>query len=289
MKRRSGAASLLSSVLPHRATVIDRVVLITGAGSGIGAELARMLVDSGAKVALLDRDEGAVRGLAARLGPAAAAFAVDVTSGELTRDAIDAAAAHFGQLDAVVVNAGIAGPSEPISTIDARHFESVVQVNLIGAYHTAAAAITHLERSHGYILVVSSIAAVIPGPTIGAYAASKAGVEALYRSLRIELHDSGIDVGIAYFGLVDTDLARRMTADGLGAVLATFPKLISQPIAVSAAAAVLTQGIARQARRVCAPWWVPALLDLRPLVIAADRVVARHRGLAATIRRAELS
>lgn len=283
MKRLSVPAGL-PLVSPHRNTVIDRVVLITGAGSGIGSELARYLVDNGAKVGLLDRDESAIHSLAAELGESAAVFVVDVTSDEQTRAAIDAAAAHFERIDAVVVNAGIAGPSETISTIESREFESVIQVNLIGAYRTAAAALAHLERSGGYIMVVSSIAAVIPGPMIGAYAASKAGVEALYRSLRIELHNTGIEVGIAYFGLVDTNLARHLTEHGLGAVLATFPRLVSRPIAVSKAAEVLTGGIARRARRVYAPWWVPVLLDLRPLVIASDRVIARHPGLATTIR-----
>lgn len=265
--------------------VAGKVVLIAGAAHGIGGETARLLIQRGALVALLDRDEAAANRLAAELGRNAAAFAADVTVPESIRVAVTAAAQHFGGIDVVVANAGIAGPTATIAAIDAEQFEQVLHINLLGVYRTVAAAIPHLRGDGGYVLIISSIAAVIPGPTVAAYTTSKAGVESFGRALRIELRDKGIAVGIAYFGLIDTGLARSVTEGGLGAVLAAFPKMISEPAPVPTAAIAIADGIARRARRVCAPGWVPLLLDLRPLVIAADRLIGLHPRLRAVIAR----
>ncbi|ANB00573.1 short-chain dehydrogenase [Mycobacteroides chelonae CCUG 47445] len=266
-----------------RPSLVGQVVAITGAGHGIGAEVAQELVAGGARVALIDRDTDAVRRLAVRLGDQAAAFEGDVTSDASICDAMICAAAHFGRLDAVVANAGIAGHAAPVAGTQPEQFEQVIQVNLLGVYRTVHGALPHLAPRDGYILIVSSIASVIPGPTISAYVASKAGVEAFARALRIELYHKRIDVGLAYFGLVDTDLAQKLTSTGLGAVMATFPKILAKPIPVSRAAAAIVRGIQGRARRVYAPWWVPALLDLRPLVILADRAIQRHPALTAMI------
>ncbi|EFV11728.1 SDR family NAD(P)-dependent oxidoreductase [Segniliparus rugosus] len=268
---------LISRALPQ---LHDQAVVVTGAGNGIGAEVARGLIARGAAVALVDRDEEAVCRLAEELGPRAAAFFGDVTVDESIRAAASAAAARFGRIDAVVANAGVVGRPASVAALRPGDFERVVEVNLFGVYRTVAAMLPHLAGG-GYILAVSSIAAVIPGPTISAYVASKAGVEAFSRALRIELRQTGIRVGIAYFGLVETGLARDLTQSGLGAVLATFPKALATPIPVRRASDAIVLGVERRSRRVCAPWWVPALLDLRPLAIAADRVLERHPAITA--------
>jgi NAD(P)-dependent dehydrogenase (short-subunit alcohol dehydrogenase family) len=87
-----------------------KVVVITGGARGIGARLARNLVDAGASVAVLDRDLESAQRLVAELGSATAAFETDVTSAESVAAACGAAARHFGVVDVVVANAGIAGP-----------------------------------------------------------------------------------------------------------------------------------------------------------------------------------
>jgi NAD(P)-dependent dehydrogenase (short-subunit alcohol dehydrogenase family) len=249
-----------------------KTVLITGGARGIGAQVARRLVGAGARVAILDSDHTAAQSLAAELGGAAAAFEADVTSADSVTAACAAAAAHFGGLDVVVANAGIAGPAGTVAAVDPEKWRRVIDVNLVGVFHTAAAALPHLRRRGGYLLAVASIGAVIAGPTVSGYMAAKAGVESLVRSLRIELGGSGIRVGIAYFGLVDTGLAHEMVAgSGLGAIL---PGPIGKLIPVEAAATTITSGIARRARRVYAPRWVPILLDLRTPLAWADRLLA---------------
>jgi NAD(P)-dependent dehydrogenase (short-subunit alcohol dehydrogenase family) len=262
-----------------------KVVVVTGAAHGIGAQVARDLVGAGARVALLDRDVPGVQRLAAELGSAAAAFETDVTSAESVQAACAAAAQHFGTLDVVVVNAGIAGPGSSVAAVDPAEWRQVIDVNLVGAFHTLHAALPHLKVSGGYAMVVASIAAVIPGPLVSAYVASKAGVESLVRAARIEVAGDGVAIGIAYFGLIETGLAEQMlTRSGLAAVL---PGPLGKLAPVEAAASTITAGIARRGRRVYAPWWVAPMLDLRPLLFLADRLLARLPSIRRAVRTAD--
>ena len=82
-------------------------------------------------------------------------------------------------IDVVVANAGIAGPGLTVAAVDPADWRQVIDVNLVGAFHTLRAALPHLKASGGYAMVVASIAAVIPGPLVSAYVASKAGVESI--------------------------------------------------------------------------------------------------------------
>ncbi|HEY1839050.1 MAG TPA: short-chain dehydrogenase/reductase [Mycobacterium sp.] len=249
-----------------------KVVIITGAARGIGAQVARNLVDAGARVAVLDCDVDAARQLVSELGAAAAAFDADVTSAESVAAACGAAERHFGAVDVVVANAGIGGPGSTVAAVDPGEWRRVIDVNLVGVFHTIRAALPYLKAGGGYVMVVASIGAVISGPLVSGYMASKAGVESLVRSVRIEVAGDGVGVGIAYFGLIDTGLADRMlTRSGLGAVL---PGPMGRPAPVEAAGAAITAGIARRARRVYKPWWVRPMLDLRPLLFLADRLLA---------------
>ena len=252
-----------------------KAVLITGGAQGIGAEVARRLAGLGARVAIVDRDGAAAQRLATELGAGATAIEADVTSAESMTVAVDAAAEQFGGLDVVVANAGIGGPAATVAVVDPDDWRRVIDVNLVGVFHTAHAAVPHLRQRRGYLLAVASIGAVIPGPTVSGYMAAKAGVESLVRSLRIELGGTGVNVGIAYFGLVDTGLARDLLdQSGMGAFMKTMPAMVSQPIPVDRAAATITSGIARRARRVYAPGWVPILLDLRTPLLLGDRLLA---------------
>jgi NAD(P)-dependent dehydrogenase (short-subunit alcohol dehydrogenase family) len=262
-----------------------KVVVITGAARGIGAQVARELVGAGARVALLDCDLPGVRLLADELGSAAVAFEADVTSAESMQAGCAAAVQHFGKIDVVVANAGIAGPGSSVAAVDPAEWRQVIDVNLVGAFHTLHAALPHLKATGGYAMVVASIAAVIPGPLVSAYVASKAGVESMVRAARIEVAADGVGVGIAYFGMIETGLADQMlTRSGLGVVL---PGPLGKLAPVEVAASAITSGIALRARRVCAPWWVAPMLDLRPLLFLADRLLARLPSIRRVVRAAD--
>jgi NAD(P)-dependent dehydrogenase (short-subunit alcohol dehydrogenase family) len=274
--------------MKKRNDLSDRVVLLTGAANGIGAETARQLVNKGAVVGLVDRDEAALNRLAADLGANAAAFVADVNDPVSITTAVEGAAARFGGIDVVVANAGITGPSETVEDIDPVEFERVIQINLLGVFRTVRAALPHVIERSGYVLVVSSIMAVMPSPTVAAYAASKAGVEAFGRALRIELADDGVGVGIAYFGLIETGMVTGPTANagGVGGIVAALPAWLAKPAPVSRAGAVMVAGIEGRARRVFAPWYVPMLLEPRVLLAQADPLFGRSSAVREVLRRA---
>ncbi len=262
-----------------------KVVVITGGAHGIGAQVARDLVGAGARVALLDHDLPGAQMLANELGSTAVAFEADVTSADSVQAACAAVVQHFGTIDVVVANAGIAGPGSSVAVVDPADWRQVIDVNLVGAFHTLHAALPHLKLSGGYAMVVASIGAVIPGPLVSGYVASKAGVESLVRAARIEVAADGIGIGIAYFGLIDTGLADQMlTRSGLAVVL---PGPLGKLAPVAAAASAITAGIARRARRVYAPWWVAPMLDLRPLLFLADRLLALLPSIRRAVRAAD--
>jgi NAD(P)-dependent dehydrogenase (short-subunit alcohol dehydrogenase family) len=265
-----------------------KVVLLTGAANGIGAETARQLVAKGAVVALLDRDETGLARLAGELGPRASAFVVDVAELASVEATATGVVERLGGIDVAIANAGISGPVATVATIDPLEFEQVIQINLLGVFNTVRAALPYVTDRNGYVLVTASIMSAIPGPTVSAYAASKAGVEAFGRALRIELDPTRVGVGIAYFGVIDTGMIHGTSASsGISDLLAVLPSFAAKPAPVRAAGAAIVSGIERRARRVYAPWYARWMLDLRTPVLLADPMLHRIRSVANAIRAAE--
>ncbi|MFF2551334.1 short-chain dehydrogenase/reductase [Nocardia sp. NPDC058058] len=263
-----------------------QVVVITGAGNGIGAETARRLVAHGHHVGLLDRDEKAVRAMESELGARSIAIVADVTDAASLTSALAAVADHFGGIDVIVANAGISGPGATVESIDPQEFERVVDINLLGVWRTVRAALPFVRERRGYVLAVASIAAVIPCPTMPAYAASKAGVEQFTRALRMELADTGIAVGTAYFGAIDTPMVARMRNEpGLNRLLDRLG-FAGRPVPVGRAAQAIVRGIEHRHRIVYAPSYVPALLALRSVLAWTDPLLARLPAIRELVREA---
>lgn len=258
-----------------------RRVLITGAARGIGAATAKRLHSRGATVALAGLEPDLLTAVARECGDAPWAEC-DVRDRKAVEDAVELAVQRLGGLDVVVANAGTAAQL-PIVDGDPTVFERTVEVNLLGAYYTLRAAGPHIAHQRGYALAISSLAAAVHAPLLGAYSASKAGVEALADSLRIELASSGARVGVAYFAELDTDMTQR----GFGTKAAEKMKAASGPFMRVAPLEVgldaIERGIARRSRRVVAPRWVGPVLPIRMLV---QRVVdlASRRGLDAALQ-----
>lgn len=242
-------------------------VLITGAARGIGAALARRLHERGARVALAGIEPERLREVADSCGQAPWREC-DVRDAAATEDTVSALAAELGGLDVVVANAGIA-KQLPLLGGEPDVLEQTLRVNVLGTYHTLRAAGPHISHSGGYALLVSSLAAAVHLPLMGAYSASKSAVEALGNTLRIELRPSGARVGVAYFAELDTD----MTSRGFGtraAHILTGGGSLTRPAPLDAGIDALERGIAHRSRRVAAPWWVAPLLPTR---FAAQRVI----------------
>jgi NADP-dependent 3-hydroxy acid dehydrogenase YdfG len=179
------------------------VVVITGGASGLGLATAKALTSRGERVALIDRDADAVHAAAQSLGAETLGVAADICDAEAVTDAIGQIVDRFGAIDVVMACAGISGWG-PALLVDSAYWERTIETNVLGTWRTVKAALPHLVQSKGYLLIVASGMAASPGPASSAYAASKAAVESLGRSLRIELAHHGVDVGVLQlFGHAD--------------------------------------------------------------------------------------
>jgi NAD(P)-dependent dehydrogenase (short-subunit alcohol dehydrogenase family) len=254
--------------------------LITGAARGIGAATARRLHARGARVAVAGIESDLLQAVAHDCGDGPA-LECDVRDREQVEIAVHTAADQLGGLDVVMANAGV-GAQLPILGGDPAVFERTIEVNLLGVYYTLRAAAPHIAHERGYALAVSSLAAAVHPPLLGAYCASKAGVEALGDSLRIELRSSGARVGVAYFAELDTDMTSRgfgtEAAQKMGRRGGPFTAVAPLEVGVNA----IVRGIERRSRRVVAPSWVGSVLPIR---MAAQRIVelGARRGLDAAL------
>lgn len=264
--------------------------LVTGAGQGIGLATARQLAARGARVAVLDVDEERAVAAAASLGGATMALGVDVRDRDGMAAAVDRAASAFDGLDVVVANAGVTPSRATLGRLDPDEFDRVVAVNLTGVFNTVHPAVPHVLASGGHMVVVASVAAMMPGPMGSPYMVSKAAAEQLGRSLRLELVARGATAGVAYLGVVDTEMtAVTMDGDPIAAMLRDrMPGPLRRRIRPEDAGRVIADGVARRAPRTLAPrpWWAVAVLrGVLPWIL--DDVVARDGAMQDLVRRSD--
>jgi NAD(P)-dependent dehydrogenase (short-subunit alcohol dehydrogenase family) len=228
-------------------------------------------------LALVGLEPDTMSAVAARCGEGTFVAECDVSSNEQVTEAIDAAAEALGGLDVVVANAGIAAGG-PLRLHDLRSWERVIEVNLVGVMYTDRAALPYLERSGGYLLNISSSAAALRGPGMTAYCAAKAGVEALSDCLRIEMQPLGVQVGVAYFLFLDTDMVndgeREMPL--LQRARAEMPRFLSRTYPLPPAIDEVVAAIAERRRRVAYPPWILKALAIRQFL--ASPLAERRTG-----------
>ena len=263
--------------------VTGKSVLITGAAGGIGAATARLLAARQAHLSLVDVRVDALHQLASDLGGAALCQEVDITQ----RAALDAAVAatldRFGQLDVVLVNAGLVTVGS-VERGDPQAFARVITVNLMGAWQTVRAVLPHVIAAQGYILFVSSIAGTVQGPLHAAYNSSKAGLQAFANTLRLEVQGLGVDVGTAHLTYTATETARGAVEHPLMRGLPGLRMMKPQP--VEETAALLVRGIESRSRTIATPATRLALLVPDVFQLAMEGL-ARRYGWAAAIREQE--
>jgi short-subunit dehydrogenase len=187
----------------------SQVAIVTGASSGIGAELARQLAAMGVRVGLTARRADALEALAAEIrarGGAAAAAPADALDPHATRSAMERLASELGPVDLLIANAGLGGET-PASEFVASTLEQIIRVNLLGAAYAVEAALpAMLTNGRGHLVGISSLASYRGLPRLGAYSASKAAMNQLFESLRVELRGRGIAVTTVQPGYVRTPM-----------------------------------------------------------------------------------
>lgn len=205
----------------------NRVVMITGASSGIGKHLARRCAESGAKVVLAARRTAMLDDVKAQIeaaGGQALAVQMDVADEISTMAAFDAAEAAFGPVDSVVANAGVAVAGSALG-LPMDKFDQTVAVNLRGVFLTAREAARRMvaagsvDRQHGRIVLISSITASFIDNNQVIYSATKAGVLQMGRTMAYDWANKGINVNVICPGYIRTELNGEYLDDAKGKAL----------------------------------------------------------------------
>jgi NAD(P)-dependent dehydrogenase (short-subunit alcohol dehydrogenase family) len=250
-------------------SVQGKVVLITGGARGIGAEVARRLHSKGATLVLTDLDKDELATLAADLGGGERVLTrvADVRDLPAMQAVADEAVERFGGLDVVVANAGIASYGTVLQ-VDPEAFKRVLDVNLLGVFHTARATLPTLIDRAGYLLIVSSLAAFTAAPGMASYDMSKAGNEHLAHALRLEVGHRGVGIGVAHMSWIDTALVRDTKSDlpSFVDLVRRLPWPLNKTTSVDACATAFVKGIEGRKDRVYCPGWVVAFRWLKPLL-----------------------
>ncbi len=187
-------------------------IVITGASEGIGAELARQLARERPKLVLAARTPEALERVARdcrALGAEAIAVPTDVALDDDCRRLIERAVAAFGRVDVLVANAGISMHARFTEIEDFSTFERLFRINTMGTIGCVRHAYPHLKATHGLIVGVSSLAGRTGVPERTTYCTSKYAQTGFLDALRIEAADDGIDVMVAFPGVVATELRRH--------------------------------------------------------------------------------
>jgi NAD(P)-dependent dehydrogenase (short-subunit alcohol dehydrogenase family) len=187
-----------------------RVVVVTGASSGIGEACAIIFARKGAKLVLAARRAERLEALVAKLegmGTEALAVATDVTDEAAVQNLFDQAVERFGTVDVLINNAGIAD-STATHELELELWHKVIETNLTSAFLCSRAALRVMRgKGHGRILNIGSISARVPRANSPAYAASKWGLDGLTRAMAIDGREENIAVSIFHPGIVATEIS----------------------------------------------------------------------------------
>ena len=215
-----------------------KVVVITGASSGIGEAATRLLAERGAQIVVgarrTDRLEKLVADIA-RNGGSAAFRAVDITSRADTQALVDFAEQRFGPVDVLINNAGVM-PLSPMTALKVEEWDRMIDVNIRGVLHGIAAVLPGMKaRGSGQIVNVASIGAHIVVPTGAVYCATKYAVWAISDGLRQENAD--LRVTVISPGVVESELAHTISDAGTAKAIADYRRIAITPDAIARAIA----------------------------------------------------
>ncbi|MEK6610372.1 MAG: 3-oxoacyl-[acyl-carrier-protein] reductase [Gemmatimonadota bacterium] len=200
-----------------------KVAMVTGGGRGIGRALAAALAGAGAKVAIVGRDLSRAEAAAAEIGGGAKGYACDVADEAQVNAAVEAIEKDLGPIDVLVNNAGVTKDNLLVRISDA-DWDTVVDANLKGAFHTMRAVSRGMmKRRNGRVINVSSVVGLIGNKGQANYAASKAGLLGLSKSVAKELASRNVLVNVIAPGFIDTDMTAALNAEQREALASRIP------------------------------------------------------------------
>lgn len=202
----------------------SRIALVTGAASGIGAAIVARFIDEGANVIAWDINLDRLHETAKQYGDRMMAQRVDVRDPEAIDVALTEAVKAMGKLDIVVNAAGLVGPNAPFWTINTEDWNRVININLTGTFQVNRAATPHLLKNKwGRIVNIASVTAKEGPKDIGPYAASKAAIVSLTKSMGKDLAGTGVLVNAIAPALIQTELLAQLTPEYYDAAISRIP------------------------------------------------------------------
>lgn len=233
-----------------RIDLTGRVALVTGSTRGIGRAIAETLAKAGARVAVTGRDlaraEAVAAAIAATTGAEVLGYAVDVSDVGQATSLIDSVERDFGQLDILVNNAGLTRDNL-IMRLKDDDWDAVINANLRGAFATCRAASRGMmKRRWGRIINIASVVGLIGNKGQANYAASKAGLIGMTKSIAKELASRNILANVVAPGFIETDMTAAMTPDAQKAMSSTIPlDRLGTPDDIAGMVAVLASDLTR--------------------------------------------
>ena len=210
----------------------NKIVVVTGASSGLGEATARLLSAQGATVVLGARRADRLQSLAKDLesrGGKALALTTDVTRREQVKALVDSAVQTYGRIDVMINNAGLM-PQAPLERLKVDEWDRMIDVNIKGVLYGIAAALPHMQRQKaGHFINVSSVAGHRVGPGFAVYAATKYAVRALSEGLRQEVKPYNIRTTVISPGAVATELPDSVTDPDASKRIRTFYEQVAVP------------------------------------------------------------
>lgn len=208
-------------------SLTDKVAIVTGAATGIGAAIAERFLMAGAQVVLADIDAEGARERAGRLdssGERSLVAPVDLTRSHEVAGLVERVLQRFGTVDILVNNAGIAGPTKPLVEVTEEEWDEVMAVNLRGVFLCCRAVLpTMLKNQSGRIVNVASIAGKEGNPNLAPYSSSKAGVICLTKALAKEVCQQGVYVNCVTPAVIDTPILRQVGQETIDYMISKIP------------------------------------------------------------------
>ena len=229
----------------------NKVAIVTGAASGFGAEISRLYVEEGAKVAVADLNEDGAKAIAAKFGTNAIAVKCDVSKGADINSLVAATLKAFGTVDIVVNNAGYTHKNQPMLDTDEAAFDRCFDVNVKAIYLMAQAVIPVMrKKKSGCIINVGSVSGLRPRPGLVWYSASKAAANLLSKAMAAELGPDNIRVNaicpvMSPTGMIESFMGMANTPENRAKFLGNIPLgRLATPLDIAKAALYLASDLA---------------------------------------------